>query len=57
MCLCSGDVGGHVVFVLVVTTSREPISVDSQLASSKSVLSIGDFCELFEAFIFSHQLP
>ena len=42
MCLCSGDVGGHVVVVRLVAASREPVSEGGQLASSKDVLSNGD---------------
>ena len=41
-CLCSEDVGGHVVVVRLVAASREPVSEGGQLASSKDVLSSGD---------------
>ena len=42
LCLCSGDVGGLVVVDRLVAASREPVSEDGQLASSKDVLSSGD---------------
>ena len=42
LCLCSGDVGGHVVDVLLVATSREPVSEGGQLVTSKDVMPSGD---------------